>query len=414
MHHRWLAASLPGQLAKPYVHVMFGARQTGKTTLLRTLLPDPSLFINLADPVERARFLADPGAFARTCQALPAQRQPHLVVVDEAQTVPALFDAVQALYDTDRTRWRFVLCGSSARKLRQSGANLLPGRSLQHRLFPLMLAERPTGGRRPRGAASPLPLPVIAAAPSTPLFPAAALLERLAYGELPGIVLAPGADRPGLLRSYALAHLEEEIRREALVKDWGAFLRFLQLAAQESGLVVNFAKLAKDVGLAPATVKGHYQLLEDMFIGFSVPGFSRSRRKNLTSTPRFHFFDLGVRHAAAGLVPGPDAVQADPGRALEQWVGIELWKRLGYLGHGRLHHFRTKDGAEIDYIVEFDRRYLPIEVKWTERPDRHDARHLLPFLEEQGAAAPMGYVVCRCPRPEQLHERVLALPWHCL
>lgn len=412
MHHRWLASSLPGQLAKPYVHVIFGARQTGKTTLLRTLLPDPSLFLNLADPLERSRFLADPGAFTRTCQALPAQRPPHVVIVDEAQTVPSIFDAVQALFDADKTRWRFVLCGSSARKLRQTGANLLPGRSLQHRLFPLVLAERPAPERRPRGAASPLPLP--AASPSPSPFPAAALLERLAYGELPGIVLAPMADRPDLLRSYALSHLEEEIRREALVKDWGAFLRFLQLAAHESGQVVNFAKIAKDVGLAPATVKGHYQLLEDMFIGFSLPGFSRSRRKNLTSTPRFQFFDLGVRHAAAGLVPGSDAVQADPGRALEQWVGIELWKRLGYLGRGRLHHLRTKDGAEIDYVVEFDRRLIPIEVKWTERPNRDDARHVIPFLEEHGPAAPLGYVLCRCPRPEQLHERVLALPWHCL
>lgn len=95
-------------------------------------------------------------------------------------------------------------------------------------------------------------------------------------------------------------------------------------------------------------------------------------------------------------------------------MGIELWKRLGYLGRGRLHHLRTKDGAEIDYIVEHDRRLIPIEVKWTERPNRDDARHVIPFLEEQGKAAPLGYVICHCPRPEQLHDRVIALPWHCL
>lgn len=411
MHSRWLASSLPGQLAKPYVHVLFGARQTGKTTLLRSLLPDPALTFNLADPLERSRLLADPGAFTRACLALPRQRAPHYVVVDEAQTVPSVFDAVQSLYDADKTRWRFVLCGSSARKLRQTGANLLPGRSLQHRLFPLVLAERPAVEPKPRHVTSPLALPLH---PLAEVFPGAPLPERLAYGDLPGVVLAPIRDRADLLRSYALAHLEEEIRREALVKDWGAFLRFLQLAAIESGQVVNFAKIAKDVGVSPATVKGHYQLLEDMFIGFSVPGFSRSPRKNLTSTPRFHFFDLGVRHAAAGLTPGPDAVQADPGRALEQWVGVELWKRLGYLGRGRLHHLRTKDGAEIDYIVEFDRQFIPIEVKWTERPGRDDARHVIPFLEEQGRTAPQGFVICRCPRPEQIHERVIALPWHCL
>ena len=414
MHSRWLASSLPDKLGKPFVHVLFGARQTGKTTLLRDLLPDPSLAFNLADPLERSRLLADAGAFTRACLALPPSKPPHYVVVDEAQTVPAVFDAVQSLYDTDKNRWRFVLCGSSARKLRQTGANLLPGRSLQHRLFPLTLAERPAPDKRPRGAVSPLPLPFPGGESPAAPFPVAPLQERLAYGDLPGIVLTPEPDRPDLLRSYALVHLEEEIRREALVKDWGAFLRFLQLAAIESGKVVNFAKIAKDVGISPATVKGHYQLLEDMFVGFSVAGFSRSPRKNLTSTPRFHFFDLGVRHAAAGLTPGPDAVLADPGRALEQWVGIELWKRLGYLGRGRLHHLRTKDGAEVDYIVELDRRFIPIEVKWTGHPDRDDARHVIPFLEEQGRAAPMGYVICRCPRPEQLHERVIALPWHCL
>lgn len=413
MHLRWAATLLAEKLRKPYVHVLFGARQTGKTTLLRQLLPDPALAFNLADPSERGPLLANPGSFLRACRALPRQSSPHVVFIDEAQTVPAVFDAVQALYDEDKTRWRFVLCGSSARKLRLTGANLLPGRSLHHRLFPLLLAERPPTGPHPTRVASPLPFPPLASG-SLPLFPSADLEERLAYGDLPGVILQPLADRADLLRSYALAHLEEEIRREALVKDWGAFLRFLQLAAAESGLIVNFAKIGKEVGLTAPTVKSYYQLLEDMFIGFSVPGWSGSPRKNLTSTPRFHLFDLGVRHAAAGLTPGPGAVRADPGRALEQWVGIELWKRLGYLGRGRLHHFRTKDGAEIDYVVELDGRIVPIEVKWTERPDRNDARHVLTFLDEQKKAAPMGYLICRCARPEQIDDRVIALPWHCL
>jgi predicted AAA+ superfamily ATPase len=246
------------------------------------------------------------------------------------------------------------------------------------------------------------------------LFPSAGLVERLAYGDLPGIVLLPEADRADVLRGYAIAHLEEEIRREALVKDWGAFLRFLQLAASESGRVVNYAKIANDAGLSPATVKAHYQLLEDMFIGFSVPGYSNSPRKNLTSTPRFLFFDLGVRHAAAGLTPSPDVALADPGTNFEQWAGIELWKRLGYLGRGRLHHLRTKDGAEVDFIVEIDGQAIPIEVKWTEHPTRDDARHLISFIEERKSPPEFGYVICRIPRPELLHERVMAIPWFCL
>ncbi len=189
--------------------------------------------------------------------------------------------------------------------------------------------------------------------------------------------------RAEVLRSYVITHLEEEIRREALVKDWSAFLRFLQLAASESGEVINYARIADDVGIAPATVRSHYQLLEDIFIGFTVPGYSRSPRNNLTSTPRFFFFDLGIRHAAAGLTPGREAVMSDPGRYLQQWVGIELWKRPGYLGAGRLHHLRTKDGTEIDFLVETAGQIISVEVKWTERPRPEDARHLIKLLEEQ-------------------------------
>lgn len=412
MRYRWMKRHLGSKLQKPFVHILFGARQTGKTTLLHELEPNPSLYLNLADPLERSRLLQDPGTFDRACRALPKQREPHVVLVDEAQAAPQVFDSVQTLYDADKLRWRFILSGSTARKLRLTGANLLPGRSLQHRLFPLIFAERPPIDASPKNVSTPLPFARDKGA--TDLFPPADLSERLAFGDLPGIVLLPAEDRADVLRSYAIAHLEEEIRREALVKDWGAFLRFLQFAAAESGQAVNFAKISKEIGLTAVTVRSHYQLLEDMFIGFFVPGYSRSVRKNLTSTPRFFFFDLGIRHAAAGVTPGPDVALADPGRYFEQWVGIELWKRLGYLGQGRLHHYRTKDGAEVDFILEKDNRVTPIEVKWTEHPDRSDARHVIAFLDEQEQSTEYGYVVCRIPRPELIHERVLAIPWYCL
>jgi predicted AAA+ superfamily ATPase len=121
-----------------------------------------------------------------------------------------------------------------------------------------------------------------------------------------------------------------------------------------------------------------------------------------------------VRHAAAGIPPEPAAVLANPGPLLEQWVVIELWKRLGYLGEGKLSYFRTKTGAEIDLIVEHQGKLIPIEVKWTDRPDRADARHLVRFLEEHSKAAPVGYVVCRCRLPLQLAPNVHAIPWQML
>jgi predicted AAA+ superfamily ATPase len=281
--------------------------------------------------------LANPGLFLDLCRRIPAGREGRFVFVDEAQAVPSVFDAVQHLYDNDKRRWRFVLCGSSARKLRQTGANLLPGRSFFHRLYPLILAEHPPVPERIVYAESPLPLAWPTGTVPAKLFPPDNLETRLAYGELPGVVASEETDRSRLLTAFALVHLEEEIRREALVKDWGAFVRFLELAAAESGQILNYAGIAQETALSQPTVKSHYQLLEDMFIGFRVPVYSGSKRKNLLSTPKFLFFDLGVRHAAAGLKPSPEIVKVNPGLCFEQWVGVELWKRLQYLGEGRLH-----------------------------------------------------------------------------
>ena len=412
MFDRWLQTSLSRNLAKPFVHILFGARQTGKTTLLNGLLPNPSLGYNLANPEERTRLLADPGVFVKECEALPKQKGPHIVLIDEAQAVPAVFDAVQFLYDKNKTRWRFVICGSSARRLRRTGVNLLPGRAILYRLYPLMLPERPPAGLEQSSAVKPL-IPLAGEATLRSTFPPADIEERLAYGELPGIVLLNEEDRKLMLRSFATVHLEEELRREALVKDWGAFVNFLRLAARESGQMVNFAAISREVGLSKPTVKSYYQLLEDMFIGFQVPAYSKSPRKNLLSTPRFFFFDLGIRHAASGVTPELNLVLADPGKYFEQWVGIEIWKRLQYRGEGQLHYLRTKDGAEVDFIVELKGDLIPLEVKWTQSPSLRDVTHLIYFLKENPRAK-KGYVICRCPRPAQLTESITALPWQYL
>lgn len=414
MFDRWYSKPLRERLDRPYVHLMFGARQTGKSTLLRSILPESALVFDLADPLERSRLLANPEVFTQACRALPVGREGHTVFVDEIQNVPALFDAVQSLYDSDKDRWRFVLCGSSARRLRKTGVNLLPGRSFLHRLYPLTLAEHPPRMDSAKGTPSPWVLPWSSDWTPTNPFPAWSLEERLAYGALPGIVVAERPDRAELLKAFAAMHLEEEIRREALVRDWGAFVRFLQLAARESGQIVNYAAISQEAGISLNTVKSHYQLLEDMFVGFRVPAYTHSPRKNLLSTPKFLLFDLGVRHAAAGLRPSKELVDVDPGPLFEQWVGIELWIRLQYLGDGTLHYLRTRDGAEVDYIIERGGTLTAVEVKWTQNPSASDARHLVTFLNEHPQQPGRGYVVCRCDRPLQLHERVTAIPWFCL
>lgn len=407
MIERWIENSLRQHLAKPFVHIVFGARQTGKTTLLNALLPSPSLAYNLADPGERTRLLANPSTFRQECEALPKRETAHVILVDDAQLVPQVFDAVQVLYDHNKTRWRFVLCGSSARKLRHAGANLLPGRCLLHRLYPLILPERTAAGETSSGT-NLIPMAWTGKPHST--FPAADIEEHLAFGDLPGISLLPEADRSAILKSFVVAHLEEEIRRESLVKDWGAFVNFLRLAAHESGQMVNFAAISREAGVSQPTVKSHYQLLEDMFMGFRIMAYSGSPRKNLLSSPRFFFFDLGIRHAAAGLNPERNVVRTDPGRYFEQWVGIEIWKRLQYRGDGKLSHFRTKDGAEVDYIVELEDRLIPIEVKWTDKPSLRELTSLAAFIKDHPRTE-RGYVICRCPRPQKLSDSITALPW---
>ena len=402
MNGRWFTTPLAMALKRPYVHVLFGARQTGKSTLLRSLLKNADLWVDLSDPAQRSSYLARPERLVEECLALRPKRGRGVVVVDEVQAVPALFDAVQHLYDRDKRRLRFVLSGSSARKLRVTGANLLPGRAQFHHLHPLVLLERPAPDATPTTGSEQRVVPLRGGLGGGAPFPPATLLDRLIFGELPGIALAKVRDRGPLLRGYTQVYLEEELRREALIKDWAAFSRFLRLAALESGQIVNYAKIAKDAAISAPTVKSHYQLLEDMFVGFHVPAFTGSARKHVLSTPRFHLFDLGVRHAAAGLENSRDTVLANPGPVFEQWVGIELYKRLAYAGSGRLSYLRTKAGAEIDFIVELGKRLVPIEAKWTDNPSRDDARNLVAFLAEQHSRAKIGYVVCRCERPRQI------------
>jgi len=420
---------------QPFVHIMFGARQTGKSTLIRTVLPADALVFDLSDPSERARFSAAPGRLIDLYRSLPASVAPRWIFIDEVQTVPELFDAVQFLYDEEKRllpdgrRTRFVLCGSSARKLRRSGTNLLPGRSIMHRLYPLTSLEyepfAPSGYPATALFEKRSAIPALQSEALLPTpFPRRSLEDRLIFGDLPAIALENPATgtRRELLRTYVSAYIEEELHRETQIRNWGPFLRFLSLAAAESGAIVNFAALSKESGLSAPTIKSHYQLLEDMFLGFTVPAFSGSPRKTALSSPRFFFFDLGVRNAAAGLSFTSDTLAANPGPLFEQWVGIELHKRLSYEGEGKLSYFRTAGGAEVDFIIEKAGALYPIEVKWTENPTPRDARHLESFLDARRPAADHGtdheaghgYIVCRCPYPLRISDQVTAIPWWAL
>jgi predicted AAA+ superfamily ATPase len=415
-YKRSAADAFAEKLALPRVHILFGARQTGKSTLILGCLPSDALIFNLADPSERARFSERPGDLIALCRSLPLRDVPWFVFIDEAQLVPELFNAVQVLFDEDPGRWRFILCGSSARKLRATGANFLPGRSILHSLQALTNPEyqriAPIGIPVDALMAEGSLLPPLCGEKARGEFPFRDLEDRLLFGDLPGIatIVLP-EERREVLISYVTAHLEEEIRRETAIRDYGIFLRFLRCAAAESGGILNLQALSRESGLSAPTIRAHYQLLEDMFLGYMIPAFSGSPRKAALSSPRFLFFDLGIRNAAARLHLDMDTVRANPGPLFEQWVGGEIYKRLRYKGSGTLSYFRTSAGAEVDFIIEDEGLIHPIEVKWTERPTLTDAKHMLAFMKDHPDRARRGYIVCRCPYPLELSESVSAIPW---
>lgn len=379
---RKVESRLRSVLARQKSALLLGPRQTGKTTLLGQLQPDRAL--NFLQPEVRQRFERAPQLLGAEVEAL-AERTPGsrpLVLLDEIQRVPELVNSVQDLID--RRLAQFVLTGSSARKLRRGkDTNWLPGRLVPLRVDPFSLAEQ------------------------TP----SSLEHALSYGSLPGIVLAPNDEaREEDLRAYNVLYLEEEVRSEALVRNLGTFSRFLQLAALEAGNISHFRGIAQELGLPHATVAGYYEILEDCLIAERIEPLSESRtRKKLTKSPRYLFFDLGVRRAAA------DEAARLPVRALgplfEQFVGLELLRAARHSSDAlQLRFWRDPDGPEVDWVLISDERWLPVEVKWNEAPVENDTRHLRTFLGEYPKARE-AVVVCRTPRPFKLGPGITALPW---
>ena len=362
--------------------LLFGPRQTGKTTLVGRLPAD--LRVSLVAPDSRQRYERAPAQLSAEIEALRTRRrgQRPLVVLDEVQRVPALLDAVQDAID--RKLARFVLTGSSARKLRRGGhVNLLPGRLVTLYLDPLSLGEH--------------------AEPD--------LHKLLLYGSLPAIrAERRDAHREADLRSYVETYLEEEIRAEALVRNVGTFARFLELAGTESGNIVSFRALSQELGIAHTTVAGFYEILEDCLVAERVDPLTRSRtRKKLTKSSRYLIFDLGVRRLCAN--EGTRLQRDRMGQLFEQLVGLELIRQSRVARQAtRVLFWRDPDGPEVDWIVERAGELRPVEVKWTDVPERRDARHLETFMAEYPEAL-SGFIVCRVPRRTRISERVTALPW---
>ncbi len=400
-YQRLLHAKLSSKRSWNKVRIIFGPRQVGKTMLLKNILSEKdSIFYNLQDSVLRRRLERDPSIFTRELSALPSNITN--VFVDEIQKVPSLLDEVQFLYDNDKTRFQFYLTGSSARKLRGYSANLLPGRSHVYYLYPVTLMEE-YGRKALLGQFENKP---------GRLFPKTSLTDKLLLGNLPGVRLENEETAFETLSAYVDNYVEEEIRKEALVRNTASFNVFLQLAALESGKQVNLTKLSQESGIAVSTIKNYYQVLNDTFLGYWIYSYRKSQRKRLTTTPAFYFFDLGVRNATAEIRLNKNMLAELGGYLLEHLVGLELIQRAGYLGRGyNVSFWRTVSGAEVDFIFETPDEDIPIEVKWTEAPSTKHIRNIEKFIDLYPERAFRGYLVCRIPKPQQLSERVLAIPF---
>lgn len=369
-------------LARNKSVLLLGARQTGKTTLTQRFKQD--LLVSFVEPDIRQRYEKSPHLLKGEVEALitrKAGKRP-LVILDEVQKVPAILDVVQDLIDGKKAN--FILTGSSARKLRRGAqVNLLPGRVVALRMDPFSLQE----------------------------FPAKDLTERILYGSLPGILAVGGlADREIDLESYVTTYLEEEVRAEAAVRNLGDFARFLELAASESGGIVNLRKLSQEIGVSHTTIGAYYQILEDCLIAERIEPLTQSKtRKKLTRSDKYLFFDLGVRRLAAheGIKLPRDVL----GKLFEQFIGLELLRLTHTKGGGaKLRFWRDPDGPEVDWVLDEDDLYTPLEVKWTENPTSSDIRHLEVFLSEYKTAK-SGFLICRVPRRVKLRENIIALPW---
>ena len=328
--------------------LLLGPRQVGKSTLCRSL--GPKYILNLADEGAFLSYSKDPGRLRRELAVLDG---PSLVLIDEIQRVPPLLNMVQALLD-EGCPHRFLLTGSSARKLKRGGANLLPGRILLEYMDPLSFWEL---GR------------------------SLDLDRALQLGTLPGIYLdsKEGAD---VLDGYAATYLREEIQAEALSRNLGAYARFLDVAAEASGRWINYSKVASDSELPKETVRRFYSILEDTLIAFRLPAYRPKRsHRRVSQRDRFLFFDTGVRNALLGLHRHPLS-PSERGFLFEHWIILQCLTLIRSRHKPwKLSSYRTDAGAEVDLVIDQGKKLLAVECKSGSRVHETDLRGLRSFEE---------------------------------
>ena len=325
---------------------LFGPRGVGKTAWLRHTFPK-ALYFDLLEDRTWSRLLADPG---RLAEDIPRDHA-DWVVIDEIQRAPAVLNEIHRLIESRRIR--FALTGSSARKLRRRGVNLLAGRALTCRMHPLTATEL---GRDFN------------------------LSKALQFGGLPRACSIP--DPGAFLYSYVASWLREEVMQEGFSRNIAAFGRFLEAASFAQGSVLNMASVARDCAVSARVVEGYFQILDDLLIGYRLPAFTRRAKRRVVLHPKFYFFDAGVFQAIRPR--GPLDVPAEiRGHALETLFlqHLRAHNDYGNLGYS-LHYWRTSFGNEVDFVLYGERGLRAFEIKASERVRSGDLDGLKEFLRE--------------------------------
>ena len=251
---------------------LFGPRGTGKSVWLQQVLGHAPLSIDLLSSGEYLRYKRDPGLLAREAVAL--QDRNAWIIIDEVQKLPELLDEVHALLFARDQDYRFALSCSSARKLKRSQANMLAGRALSKKMFPLSMLETGTDF---------------------------SLQDALRYGQLPMSVTAFGApEKVDFLDAYVETYLKEEVQQEALTRNLDSFYRFLGVAALVNGQMLNISNIARELGIARSTVQGYFSILEDTLLGWFLPAYRNKVKVKEVAHVKFYLFDCGIQRALAG------------------------------------------------------------------------------------------------------------------
>jgi len=331
-------------------YFLFGPRGTGKSTWLRRNYPE-ALYIDLLDQEVFRKYLAGP---ERLGDAISGSRQAKAVIVDEIQKVPSLLDEVHRLMESEfGKQMQFILTGSSARKLKRSGTDLLAGRAILKTFHPFMAAE--LGSRFQ-------------------------FTRSLEFGMLP--LVLDSSEPIETLKAYASLYLREEVQAEGLVRNIGNFARFLEAMSFSHASQLNTSQVARECQINRKTVEGFVEVLEDLLLGFRLQPFTKRAQRKLVDHPKFYYVDAGVFRS---LRPkGPlDSPEEIGGACLEGLVAQHLRAWIAYSkGEKELYYWRTKAGLEVDFIVYGENTFLAIEVKRSRIVSSKDIRSLRAFRED--------------------------------